>query len=133
MRKNIANIITGIRILCNIWLLFFPVFSIQFYILYLACGLSDIIDGSVARKTKSVTAFGSKLDSTADFLFIGAVFIRLLPVLNLPRWLWLWSIMIGIIKIINVTIGFICNSRYVVEHTCMNKLTGFLLFFLRLS
>lgn len=50
MKKHIANIITSCRILCSIIMMFFPVFSIMFYIMYLLCGLTDMIDGTIARK-----------------------------------------------------------------------------------
>lgn len=43
-----------------------------------------MIDGTIARKTKSVTAFGSGLDSVADFVFVVTAFIKLLPELNIP-------------------------------------------------
>ena len=85
MKKRLANIITGSRILCSIWMLFPPVFSRQFYILYLLCGFTDMIDGTVARKTNSVTAFGSRLDSVADFVFAGAECPRLALGLHFPH------------------------------------------------
>lgn len=61
-----ANIITSSRILCSIVLLFFPVFSPWFYVLYLINGFTDMLDGTVARRTGSVSEFGSKLDTVAD-------------------------------------------------------------------
>ena len=63
MTKYIANILTGCRILGSLLLLVFPVFSFGFYITYLFCGFSDMIDGTIARKTNSVSEFGSKLDT----------------------------------------------------------------------
>ena len=51
-------------------LLFFPVFSILFYMLYLFCGLTDMVDGTVARKIGSASEFGVKLDSAADIVFV---------------------------------------------------------------
>ena len=72
MRKQIANIITSSRILCSIFMLFFPAFSVAFYILYLFCGITDMIDGTIARKTYSTSAFGAKLDTVADFVFVAA-------------------------------------------------------------
>ena len=50
-----ANIITGIRIARSIAILFCPVFSPAFYILYIIAGVSDMIDGTVARKTGTVS------------------------------------------------------------------------------
>ncbi len=57
LKKYIANIITSCRIVCSILMLFFPGFSVQWYILYLLCGFSDMIDGTVARKTNSDSEF----------------------------------------------------------------------------
>ena len=56
-----ANVITGLRILVSAVLVFCPVFSQIFYVLYLIAGLSDMIDGIIARKTNSVSEFGSRL------------------------------------------------------------------------
>lgn len=38
-----------------------------------------MMDGAVARKTGSVSKFGSKLDSVADFVFIVVCLIKILP------------------------------------------------------
>jgi CDP-diacylglycerol--glycerol-3-phosphate 3-phosphatidyltransferase len=50
MTKHIANIITCCRILSSFLLLFFPAFSLDFYITYLLCGFSDMVDGTIAKK-----------------------------------------------------------------------------------
>ena len=76
MAKHIANILTGCRILGSILLLFFPAFSLVFYIVYLLCGFSDMIDGTVARKTNSTSHFGSQLDTIADLVFVVAAMIK---------------------------------------------------------
>ena len=119
--------------MCSIWMLFLPAFSHQFYLLYLLCGFTDMIDGTIARKAKSVTAFSSALDSVADFVFVVAALIKLLPTLNIPIWLWSCIFVIALVKIINLTLGFLQNRRLTFEHTAMNKLTGFLLFVLPLT
>ena len=59
--KYIANIITGSRIVFSIALLFFPPLSSAFFVLYAAAGLTDMIDGTVARKTNTVSDFGEDL------------------------------------------------------------------------
>ena len=61
-----ANVITGLRILVSAVLVFCPVFSPAFYALYLIGGLSDMADGIIARKTDSVSEFGSRFDSNLD-------------------------------------------------------------------
>lgn len=61
-KAGLANLITGTRILCSAALLFCPAFSAPFYVLYLMAGLTDMVDGAVARKTGTVSTFGAKLD-----------------------------------------------------------------------
>ena len=66
----IANIVTGFRVLISIALLFCPVFSSVFYILYLTGGLSDMADGIIARRTNTISGFGARFDTAADFVFV---------------------------------------------------------------
>ena len=64
MGKHIANIITTCRIVCSICILFCPVLSVGFSSMYLFCGFTDMVDGAIARKTNSVSKFGTRLDSS---------------------------------------------------------------------
>lgn len=125
-----ANIITSCRVLCSILLLFFHMTSIPFYVLYLFCGLSDVLDGIVARKTHTVSAFGAKLDTIADFIFVLILLIKIWLEMDVPIWLWIWMVAIGGIKTVNVIGGFVLAKRFIVEHTILNKVTGVLLFLL---
>jgi len=133
MKKYFANIITSLRIIGSIALLFFSLQSRLFYIIYLVCGLTDMIDGAIARKLKTCSIFGSKLDTVADFLFITVCSIKLIPLLNIPVLLWIWITEISFIKIINIVLGFIKRKKFVDLHTILNKVTGLLLFFLPLT
>ena len=133
MRKQIANLITVSRIICSICLLFWPVFSIGFYIVYLFCGFTDMVDGTIARKTKSVSEVGARLDTVADNVFVAVCFVKILPLMQLPTWLWNWIVIIAIIKIGNVVWGLISIKKLVSTHTILNKVTGFLLFLLPLT
>lgn len=128
-----ANFVTSLRIIFSIALLFWPAFSPAFYVLYLSAGFTDMIDGTIARKTNTVSDFGSKLDTVADFVFIVASLIKLIPVLDIPTWIYIWVGVIAIIKIINIASGFIVQKRLVAVHSVMNKITGLLLFILPLT
>ena len=130
---NIADIITGIRILCSIALLFSTVFSPSFYTLYIIAGLSDMIDGTVARKTGTAGEFGSKLDTAADLILVIVCLIKLLPVLDIPSWLLIWIAVIALIKVINIISGYVFYKEFSAVHTLMNKVTGILLFILPLT
>ena len=133
MTKHVANLLTSCRILGSILLLFFSAFSLPFYILYLLCGFSDMIDGTVARKTNSASQFGSQLDTIADLVFVAAAMIKLLPAIRLPEWLWIWGGVIAMIKLANIVWGFVRSKKFVAYHTVCNKTTGLLCFLLPLT
>ena len=128
-----ANIITIIRILCSIVILFCPVFSVAFYSLYIVAGLTDIADGWVARWTNTTSLFGSKLDTIADIIFVIVCLFKLIPVLDIPTWLYVWIGIIALIKVINIVSGYVAQKQFVAIHSLMNKVTGVLLFLLPLS
>ena len=130
MAKHIANILTGCRIFGSILLLFFPAFSLDFYITYVLCGFSDMIDGTIARKTNSTSKFGSQLDTIADLIFVVVSLFKLLPVIHVPQWLWIWGGVIAVIKISNIIWGYVSKKQFISFHTIMNKATGLLLFLL---
>jgi CDP-diacylglycerol--glycerol-3-phosphate 3-phosphatidyltransferase len=132
VKIRIANLITGTRILCSVALLLCPVFSLSFFFLYLAAGLTDMIDGLVERKTGTVTEFGAKLDTAADFVLVAVCLWKLLPSLAVPLWLWIWIVLIALIKMINIISGYVIQKKYIALHTVMNKITGILLFLLPL-
>ena len=130
MKKHIANIITGSRIVLSLPLLFLPLSSAWFYVFYLLCGLSDMVDGTVARMTNSVSEFGARLDTISDFVFMFVALIKFLPHLHIPVWLWIWIGIIALIKLGNVVWGFIRTKKLVSPHTVLNKIAGLLLFLL---
>ena len=133
MRKHLANIVTDFRILGSLLLLFFPVFSFAFSITYLLCGFSDMIDGTIARKTNSASKFGSQLDTIADLVFVAVSLCKLLPAIQLPGWLWIWGGVIAVIKISSIIWGYVSKKQFISLHTIMNKVTGLLLFLLPLT
>ena len=111
MKKQIANITTFCRIPGSIGLLFCPVYSACFYGLYIFCGLTDMVDGTIARKTGAVSEFGARLDTVADFLFVIASFV----------------------KLVNLVRGFTQTKQMPALHTIANKATGLCLFLLPLT
>ena len=133
MAKHIADIITGFRIAGSIALLPLSVFTSEFYVIYILCGISDIIDGVVARKTDSISEFGNKLDTVADLIFVIVVLIKLLPVIPIPIWTWIWMGAIAIIKVSNIVRGYIYSRQFLAVHSIFNKAAGLLLFLMPLT
>lgn len=104
-----------------------------FYIIYLFCGFTDMIDGKIARKTNSTSAFGSRLDTIGDLIFVVVSMFKLLPAISLPKWFWIWVSIIAMIKISNIILGYVSKKHFLSLHTVMNKITGLLLFLLPLT
>ena len=89
-----------------------------------------MIDGTVARKTKSASEFGAKLDTVSDFVFMIVALIRFVPHLNIPTWLWMWIGIIAMMKLGGAVWGFVRTGKLAFPHTILNKVTGLLLFLL---
>lgn len=128
-----ADIITFVRVLCSVALLFCPALTTSFYVLYMIAGFTDMIDGTVARKTGTVSEFGSSFDTIADFIFVAVCLIKLVPVLNIESWMIISVGIILMIKMINIISGFVVQKKLVTVHSVMNKITGGLLFVLPLT
>ena len=128
---TIPNVITAFRLLGSlVLLLFIPTFSKGFFILYTLCGISDIVDGTIARMTKSTTEFGAKLDSIADLLFYSVLFFCILPNLleKLPFYVWAIGIAAVVIRLASYFTAAVKYHRFASVHTYMNKLTGVVTF-----
>ena len=128
-----ANVITGIRIVCAIALIFCPTFETGFYVFYFLGGISDVLDGFVARRLKIESKLGAKLDSIADIIFVIVVLIKIMRTVYIPLWLILWVLCIAFIKCINIISGFVHHNHFVAEHTVLNKICGVLLFVIPLG
>ena len=133
MRAQIANTITGSRIICSILLLFIPALSGEFYVAYLLCGFSDMIDGVVARRTNSDSVFGAKFDTVADLIFMFVACYKLLPIIHIPQWMWVWIVVIASIKLSNILCGLLRKKSLISVHNILNKITGFALFLIPLT
>ncbi len=128
-----ANILTLSRIGLALLLLFSPALYLPFLGLYSIAGLMDMLDGYVARKTGTASEVGEKTDTVVDFVFTAVCLIKLLPIIDLPAFLLIWTGIIALIKLINIISGFVVRKKLVVLHTVLNKLSGLLLFLLPLT
>jgi beta-lactamase class A/phosphatidylglycerophosphate synthase len=126
--RTLPNILSSLRIAGAIGLLFCDVTSVVFWGLYLVCGISDMADGWLARKFDCETKTGALLDSVADICFVACCAWILLPVFELPLWLWIWAGVIVVIKVINQILALVVQGKFSFPHTIANKVTGFLLF-----
>lgn len=128
--RNVPNCISGFRIAGTLCLLFMEPFSPVFYGLYALCGLSDALDGWIARKTHSTSQLGSRLDSIADLLLYTLILLRIFPVLwtRLPRWIWYLVGTALVLRAFSYGIVAVRYHRFAAIHTYLNKAGGLSVF-----
>lgn len=127
--------ITTLRIAGTVCLIFISPLSHLFIIVYTLCGITDILDGWIARATNSITSFGSRLDSIADLFFYIVSIIKMLPVLwkILPTWIWYVIGSIVVLRIASYATAAIKFRRFASLHTKMNKVSSGAVFLLPYS
>jgi len=118
---NIPNALSVSRIFLCLPLLFLTPLSGWFLLFYTIAGVTDMIDGPLARRTKKVTQFGANLDAAADLLFIFVVLFRILPILQLRSWEYVWIVVVILIKFASLLVGFMRHREIVFLHTYANK------------
>lgn len=128
--KNLANYITLSRIILSIFILFTEPLSPIFFAIFIICGITDILDGYIARTYGLSSDLGSKLDSFADISFFLFFLMTISPILTHNHIIFLWIISISLIKIITIIIGFIKYGTLSLIHTYLNKITGLCLIIL---
>lgn len=126
--KNLANLITATRIAGAIVLIFTAPFSRPFWAVYLYCGVSDMVDGPIARALRQQSDFGAKLDSIADTVFVFSTLLTVIPAVVIPTWFWVVATIVMSIRVAAYLIGYKKHRVFSALHTYANKATGGALF-----
>ncbi len=132
--KHLPNFITTLRIAGTCGLIFTEALSLRFHILYYLTGITDVLDGFIARKFNLTSELGAKLDSIADLFFYGVLFFKVLPVLKerMPAAFWICFFAVIIVRILSYGAAAIKFHRFASLHTGLNKLTSLTAFFIPL-
>ncbi len=128
MIRHLPNLLCILRILMSLSLLFLAPLCMGFLIVYVLCGVSDWLDGFLARALRVESVLGGRLDSLADLVLVCVVLWTLLPVWQPGAAVLCW---IGGIAILRLLAAVVARRRFGVcgfLHTIGNKLTGALLF-----
>lgn len=133
--KSIPNMITGLRIIGSVAFLFLRPLSLEFYIVYGFCGLTDILDGFIARRLHIQSELGSMLDSFADIIFYIAMAIKIVPI-ALQYYTYVHWILVAVVISIHGAAYVICAlkfKRFSAVHTYANKAMSALIFLIPYS
>lgn len=126
--KYLANIVSISRMGVALLMLSTHFLSMSFWFCYFWCGVSDVLDGFLARKLHQQSKLGTKLDSVSDGVFAVSIFIIVLTKFPLPTWLWSCIALIALLRFIGYGIGFFKYHTFSSLHTLLNKITGLFIF-----
>ena len=123
--KHIANALTVSRIfLAAVLLLFFKKISVLFLIIYTVAEFTDIIDGTIARKTGSSSKMGALLDSIADLLLAANLVKIIFSMKLITRKLAFWLLIALGIGTLSPIINFIKHKKVFFIHSIPCKIVG---------
>lgn len=123
-----ANALSICRIALSIALLIPAALTPAFFALYALAGVTDMLDGYVARRTGTESDLGARLDSVADLALVVVCLAKLLPAIAVPTWLWVWMAAIVLVKVANAISGLVAEGHLVMPHTTANKVAGLAVF-----
>ncbi len=124
--RYLPNCITVMRIIGTLALLLTKPMSLYFCIIYAITGVTDVLDGFIARKLKLTSDTGAKLDSAADLLFYAVMLLMILPVLwiKLPKAIWIFVALAILLRLGAYITAAIKYHRFAASHSMINKITG---------
>ena len=132
-KAYLPNLITLCRVILSLGLLLIDFQSIFFIPAYLLCGLTDILDGFIARKTDCETPSGAKLDSIADLFMCWMIFLTIIRQNRADSLVFAGISIIFMIRIGNAVFSKLKFGKMASIHTIANKLSGLLFFFCPLA
>ena len=127
--KHLPNAITISRMILVASLIFIPPLSPASIIIFLVAGMSDFVDGILARSIPDARSeLGAELDSMADmFMVIVSIFV-IMPAMNLWPWLWYGILAALGFKLMSAVPGIVKHRKVFFLHTISNKILAMMLF-----
>ncbi len=130
--RSVPNVVTGLRLIAVpavVMLLLSNSLTAAFWII-VAAGISDGLDGYLAKRLDAVTRLGTYLDPLADKALLIAVFVCLATLDLLPGWLVCLMILRDMLIVCGVLLSRVTALGIMVEPTTISKLNTFLQIFL---
>jgi len=122
---NLPNTLTLLRVLLiPVFVIFIVNKSPGWAVLtFAAAGITDLIDGLVARLTHQRTELGAYLDPIADKLLLSSAYVSLAIIGILPGWLTIVVITRDVIIFIGFVVFFLTNYRPKIRPSLLSKIT----------
>jgi len=126
--KAIPDMLSFSRMGLALVLLLTEPLSLPFLAILAVCGLTDVLDGLVARRLDACTEHGHTIDSIADAVLVVVLLYCIIPVVQWEAWMIIWIIAIAVTRLTAFGIGSRRHGRPAFVHTYLNKLAGASLF-----
>ena len=128
MFKHVPNILTIIRFLLIPFIIYFLAINqyIVGVILFIISGITDVVDGAIARKFNFITDFGKLMDPLADKLTQISVLATLMIKELIP--VWILEIVIAKEAVMIAGASFLYGRDVVVSSKWFGKLATVLFF-----
>jgi len=120
---TIANIITLMRLVAVpviVWALLAGEMMPAF-ILFVLAGLSDAVDGAIARTFNQQSELGTVLDPLADKIMLVSVFIVLSYLGQVPLWLTILVVSRDLLIVVGVVICFLLDKPITINPLWISK------------
>lgn len=125
--RDIPNIISLLRILLVlpvVWLLLDKEYSLALLLFFIA-GISDGIDGYLAKRNNWQSRLGSILDPLADKLLLISSYLTLAWLGNIPMWLVFFVLLRDLVIISGAVAYHIKFGEYEMTPTVVSKINTF--------
>lgn len=122
---TVPNIITVLRFIAVpiiVYLMLIDSWSAAFW-LFVAAGISDGVDGIIARRFNQQSEIGAYLDPIADKMLLVAVFVILAVNSTIPLWIVLLMVARDILIIIAVIISSVMGAELKIAPIMVSKAT----------
>lgn len=126
-RFNVPNCITLGRVLAVpvvFWLLVSGRYQTAFFI-FVAAGISDAVDGWLAKRYNWQTELGSYLDPLADKLLVVSIFVAMGWQGELPSWLVIAVVSRDLLIIIGVMLAWVLEHPVTIHPLAVSKANTF--------
>lgn len=127
--KAVPNILSIARVVFAVLLLFIEPASALFYVTYFVCGITDVLDGAIARGFDAVSKTGKILDLVGDIVFTIVILILLFRLFVIPVWIIVWVVIIAIARVAALLISY-ARLRTTFTHSYLDRIAGVVLFLL---
>lgn len=130
LRRRLPDALSLVRLALSLLLPLALEWPAAFAALYAACGLSDALDGLLARRWQVTSLLGAKLDSLGDAAFYLAAAWALLARAGWPGWMLAAAALVFGMRALNLALCRVRFGQWGSLHTRLNKAAGLAVFLL---